>query len=222
MTVLPRILEPEVMDTEKDAAEYDAMDFSEVNLAFAERAVELAVANGHQHILDVGTGTARIPILIAQIASKAVRILGIDLSSEMLKVAERNIAEAGLTERITLRLIDAKGLPFERSSFDMVISNSLVHHIPEPGVLFSEVARVVKRGGSIFIRDLMRPESVEQLNMLVRQHAGDEDEYQQKLFRDSLHAALTIPEVRELVRQGGIDDARVVQSSDRHWSVEKP
>lgn len=222
MTVLPRILEPEVMDTEKDAAEYDAMDFSEVNLAFAERAVELAVANGHQHILDVGTGTARIPILIAQIASKAVRILGIDLSSEMLKVAERNIAEASLTERITLRLIDAKGLPFERSSFDMVISNSLVHHIPEPGVLFSEVARVVKRGGSIFIRDLMRPESVEQLNMLVRQHAGDEDEYQQKLFRDSLHAALTIPEVRELVRQGGIDDARVVQSSDRHWSVEKP
>ncbi len=219
--MLPRILEPEVMDTEKDAVEYDTMDFTEVNLAFAERAVELAAANGHLNILDIGTGTARIPIVMEQIATEAIRILGIDLSSEMLKVAEKNVADAGLGERIILQVVDAKTLPFEAGAFDMVISNSLVHHIPEPGAFFSEVARVVKRGGSIFIRDLMRPGDVENLNALVRQYAGDADEYQQKLFRDSLHAALTIAEVQQFVREARIDGTRVVQSSDRHWSVEK-
>ena len=219
--MIPRVLEPEVMDTEKDAVEYDSMDFTEVNLAFAERAVELAAANGHQNILDIGTGTARIPIVMEQIATKAVRILGIDLSSEMLKVAEKNVSDAGLGDRITLRVVDAKKLPFGVGEFDMVISNSLVHHIPEPGVFFSEVARVVNPSGSIFIRDLMRPGSIEELNTLVQQYAGEADEYQQKLFRDSLHAALTIPEVQDLVRRSGIEGARVVQSTDRHWSVEK-
>ena len=218
---LPRILEPEVMDTEKDAVEYDAMDFAEVNLAFAQRALDLVSMKGRRTILDVGTGTARIPILIAQLATEELNIVGVDLSSEMLKVAEKNVLNAGLSKRISLQLVDAKKLVFDARSFDMVISNSLVHHIPEPGVIFSEVARAVKPGGSIFIRDLMRPESDEQLDMLVRQYAGDADEYQQKLFRDSLHAALTIPEVRDLLQRAGIEDARVVQSSDRHWSVEK-
>jgi len=220
--MLPRILEPEVMDTEKDAVEYDAMDFTEVNLSFAERAVELAAEKGHQNILDIGTGTARIPIVIEQIAAKTVHILGIDLSSEMLKVAGKNVADAGMSQQITLQVVDAKTLPFEAGAFDMVISNSLVHHIPEPGIFFSEVARVVKPGGSVFIRDLMRPSSVEELNALVRQYAGEADKYQQKLFRDSLHAALTIVEAEQMIRQAGIKDARVVQSSDRHWSVEKP
>jgi ubiquinone/menaquinone biosynthesis C-methylase UbiE len=192
-----------------------------VNLAFAQRALELTLPTEPQQILDMGTGTARIPILILQHAHHDIRICAIDLSKEMLNVARKNVAAAGLEDRLTLQLVDAKGLPFENGSFDMVVSNSLAHHIPDPSTFFNEAARVVRSGGGVFIRDLMRPDSVAEVNLVVEKYAGDADEYQRKLYRDSLCAALTIPEVEGFLRKAGIADARVVQSSDRHWSVER-
>jgi hypothetical protein len=82
---LKRILEPEVMDTERDAVEYDGMDFTDVNLSFALRAAGLAPLTGT--VLDVGTGTARIPILFLQQSGSALSVHAVDLSAEMLKLA---------------------------------------------------------------------------------------------------------------------------------------
>jgi ubiquinone/menaquinone biosynthesis C-methylase UbiE len=216
---LQRILEPEVMDTERDALEYDAMDFAEVNLAFVLRAAELAPAEGT--VLDLGTGTARIPVLFLQRCRAPLAVHAVDLSSEMLRIGLRHVHEAGLDDRITLQCADAKRLPFPDGAFDMVISNSLVHHLPEPGGFVHEVARVVRPGGGIFLRDLLRPESPEELDELVRRYAGDADAYQQKLYRDSLHAALTIPEVRALIADAGLEGVDVLRSSDRHWTAER-
>jgi ubiquinone/menaquinone biosynthesis C-methylase UbiE len=207
------------MESEQDALEYDAMDFSEVNLAFAERALELAPARGR--ILDVGTGTARIPIVMMQQSRTGISIHAIDLSPAMLKVARQNVAEHGLGARISLQRVDAKGLPFADGEFDMVISNSVVHHVPDPSTFFAELIRVVRKGGGIFVRDLMRPGSAGEVDLLVTTYAGDADAYQQKLYRDSLHASLTIPEVISYVAKAGITGAQVVQSSDRHWSLER-
>ena len=58
---MQRILEPEVMDTSSEAIEYDAMDFTAVNTAFAQRTSEFGSQSGL--VFDAGTGTARIPIL---------------------------------------------------------------------------------------------------------------------------------------------------------------
>ena len=217
---LKRILEPEVMDTERDAAEYDTMDFVEVNQAFAQRALELAPPSGR--VIDLGTGTARIPLLMLQLGKKDLRIHALDLSGEMLKVAKRNLELARLTDRIKLHLADAKDLPFFNGEFDMGISNSLAHHIPEPGVIFMEMARVVKSGGAVFLRDLLRPESVREVNRIVSTYAAGADEHQRKLYRDSLYASLTLDEVEAYVREAGLKGATVLQSSDRHWSVERP
>lgn len=216
---LKRILEPEVMDTELDAVAYDDMDFSEVNLAFAQRAAELAPASGR--VIDVGTGTARIPILLLQNTNADLLIHAVDLSAEMLTIARRNVALAGLSNRIKLHLADAKDLPFFGGEFDFVMSNSLAHHIPEPLAFFTEVARLVRPGGAVFLRDLRRPDSVSEMNTLVNRYAADADEYQRKLYRDSLYASLTVPEVERLVHEVGLSGAVVTQSSDRHWSVER-
>lgn len=216
---LARTLEPEVMETEKDAVEYDSMDFAEVNLAFAQRALELAPQQGR--ILDIGTGTARIPIVMLQQGRSEITIHAIDLSPEMLKVARKNVDASKLSGRITLQLVDAKRLPFVPLEFDMVISNSVVHHVPNPVTFFVELVRVVRKGGGIFVRDLMRPATVEDVGRLVQMYAGDSDPYQQKLYRDSLHAALTIPEIEEYAMKAGVTGAQVVQSSDRHWSLER-
>ena len=160
--MLERILEPEVMDTWEDAVEYDAMDHGEVNNAFAQRALELGSPSGL--VLDVGTGTARIPILLAA-QNPNLRIIGIDLSANMLKLGESNVSDAGLSGSILLRLLDAKQLPYLDNQFDMVISNSLIHHLPDPMPFLKEVNRIIKPNAGILIRDLIRPNKIADLEV---------------------------------------------------------
>ncbi len=216
--MLERILESEVMDTPDEAVEYDQMDFTEVNAAFAERAIELGSTDGF--VLDVGTGTARIPTLIVQ-KRPSWHIWAIDLSENMINLGKKNVKQAGLDQKIKFKKLDAKQLQFQDNYFDMVISNSLVHHLPDPLIFLREVNRVAKPNGGILIRDLIRPKDKKTLEELVEKYAGDCNEHQKKLFRDSLHASFTIEEVQQLLDRSMIKGARVMQSSDRHWSIER-
>jgi ubiquinone/menaquinone biosynthesis C-methylase UbiE len=213
--MLPRILEPEVMDTPADAADYDAMDFTAVNAAFADDC--LKAVGSVKTILDVGTGTARIPIELAK-RNSTVQILGVDLSEEMLILGRQNVTAAGFADRITLFHVDAKMMPFEDGTFDAVVSNSIVHHIPDPSHCFKEIVRLAKPGGSFFIRDLFRPKEKVTLDQLVEKYAGNDTPHQRQLFADSLHAALTVDEVRSIVASFGFDPATVSATSDRHWT----
>jgi len=86
---------------------------------------------------------------------------------------------------------------------------------------FKELKRVVKSNGGIFIRDLFRPANAEIMNALVDSIGEEYDEYQKKLFRDSLNAALTLDEVNQLISQVGLLNVKVYQSSDRHWTAER-
>ena len=215
---MDRILEPEVMDTWLEATAYDAMDFSSVNTAFATDAIALdphAVT-----ILDIGTGTARIPILMCQQRPQYL-ITGIDLAQSMLIIGHRNVEEAKLTQRIKLERVDSKRMPYPNLEFDLVVSNSLVHHLPNPLSLFAEIKRLVKLDGAILIRDLIRPESDNIVNDLVAKIGGDYDAHQQQLFRDSLKAALTIAEVQELIDRVGLLHVKLAQSSELHWTIER-
>jgi len=216
---LERILEPEVMDTWEDAVEYDGMDFTDVNTAFAERTLELCPLEGI--LLDVGTGTARIPILIVE-RRAALRIWAVDLSENMLKIGRKNVEEAGMGKNVKLRKVDAKTLPYPEDYFDMVISNSIVHHLPDPLPFLKEVKRVTKPNGGVLLRDLIRPLDVKSLEELTEKYAGNSSEYQKKLYRDSLHASFTLDEMSELIRKAGLEAVTLTRSSDRHWSAERP
>jgi SAM-dependent methyltransferase len=100
----------------------------------------------------------------------------------------------------------------------LVISNSLVHHLPDPQSFFQEVARLVKPNGAVLIRDLLRPTSLAEIEQIVAE-AGDYGERQNQLFRDSLAAALTLDEVQEFVTVAGITNYLLGQSSVRHWTL---
>jgi ubiquinone/menaquinone biosynthesis C-methylase UbiE len=213
--MLPRTLEPEVMDSADEARDYDAMDHAAVNRAFA--ADFLAVWDGLNPILDVGTGTAQIPIELCRQAPTA-RVTGIDLAEHMLRVGQENVQRAGIADRICLERCDAKHAPFADGAFAAVLSNSIVHHIPEPAAVLAEMARVVCPGGRLFVRDLLRPADEETLAHLVAAYAGNANAHQQKMFDDSLRAALTLTEIRELVGELGFDPATVRQTTDRHWT----
>lgn len=213
--MLPRVLEPEVMDTADEARDYDAMDHSAVNRVFVTDF--LAHWTGPNPILDVGAGTAQILIELCRQAPKA-ELVAIDLAAEMLAVARANVQRAGLATRIRLEQVDAKGLPFPTGAFPALISNSIIHHIPAPAAVIGEMARVLKPGGLLFVRDLLRPETEDRLRELVHTYAGDANAHQQKMFADSLHAALSLEEIRALVAAAGFRAADVNQTTDRHWT----
>ena len=215
---MQRVTEPEVMDSPQEAVEYDAMDFLEVNTAFAERALELGSPVGL--ILDAGTGTARIPILMCQ-RRPQWQVIGIDLAQSMLDVGRKNVENSGLQQQIKLELVDAKQMPYPDAHFDMVVSNSIIHHLPNPLPFLQELKRVLKPNGAILLRDLIRPDSEETLEDLVKTYAGDCNEHQKMLFRDSLYAAFTVDEVTELLQQVALESVQVYQSSDRHWTAER-
>nr|WP_233428137.1 class I SAM-dependent methyltransferase [Planktothrix agardhii] len=160
------------------------------------------------------------PILIAQRRSQW-QITGIDLSANMLFIGNQNVEQAGLEQQIKLEQIDSKQLPYPDATFDMVISNSIVHHLTNPLLFFQEIQRLLKPQGGIFLRDLTRPSSETELNSLVEQYARDCNEHQKKLFRDSLNAAYTLDEIINFIESVGLENMRIYQSSDRHWTAER-
>jgi ubiquinone/menaquinone biosynthesis C-methylase UbiE len=225
--MLNRILEPELMDTAADAREYDAMDHAAVNTLFVNDLLRALTdwslqrpvnsATTAINILDLGAGTAQIPIELARRAPH-LHITAVDAAEQMLALARANINAAELNNRIEILQADAKQLPFSDASFDVVISNSIVHHIPEPRTVVAEAIRVTAPGGLLFHRDLARPTEEAELNQLVHTYAGTATEYQRRLFAESLRAALTVEEVRKLVAAFDFAGETAQMTSDRHWT----
>lgn len=214
--MLPRVLEPEVMDTAEEAEEYDAMDHGDVNRRFC---VDLLVLEPEpRRVVDVGTGTALIPVALCKLHPRC-HVTGSDLADHMLRVARRNVDAAGYADRIALVRADAKGGALDAHAFDVVMSNSIVHHIPEPARIFAEYVRLLAPGGLLFVRDLERPRSEAEVKKLVATYAANDTPKQRGLFEDSLRAALTLDEVVELVKPFGIPSSAVTRTSDRHWTL---
>jgi 2-polyprenyl-3-methyl-5-hydroxy-6-metoxy-1,4-benzoquinol methylase len=227
--MLPRVLEPEVMEPATEADAYDRMDHRDVNRRFVDDLlaslgpISSVAPSGNRNwrCVDIGTGTALIPIELCQ-RGLPIQIVATDLAEEMLLRARVNIAAAGYGDVIELVHADGKGAAAEprlSQPFDIVISNSIVHHIPDPRDLFLEFDRLARPGALIFIRDLLRPASLDDLDQLVRLHTQGATDDQRRLFAESLHAALTLEEVRQLCEERGWPGTAVSQTSDRHWTL---
>lgn len=224
-TTLQRVLEPEVMDTPEEARDYDAMDHSAVNTAFCTDL--LAMGPLGPTVLDVGTGTALIPIELCKRA-EGVRVVAVELAVHMLALAKENVARAGLEARIALEEADAKAMPYPDAAFATTVSNSIVHHIADPQLVLSEMGRVTRSGGLVFVRDLARPSTSAEVDRLVALHGGTPPsdpaalpsfEHQRELFRASLCAALTVDEVIDIANAAGLRGSAVHMTSVRHWTL---
>jgi ubiquinone/menaquinone biosynthesis C-methylase UbiE len=114
----------------------------------ADDLVELAPHNGT--ILDVGTGPG---VLLQELGRRRpdLRVVGIDLSADMVAAARRNVAELG--DRADVRQADVADLPFPDASFDLVVSSLSLHHWDDPPAAAPHLARVLKPGGRLYIYD---------------------------------------------------------------------
>lgn len=218
---LERTPEPEVMDDPEGVEAYTnsaAQAYLErIDRTFVDDALSLGVTQGHA--LDIGTGPGLIPIMLAT-RVPGLRLTGVDLSEPMLQKA-RNAAEAaGVADRLDFRLGDAKTLPFSQQSFDLVLCNSLLHHLPAPLALLNEISRVSKSGGAILLRDLRRPSRLEfpfHAGWFGRHYSG----VMRQLYRDSLLAAYTRTELEHLLQRSKLAGARVFRTGRTHIGLRR-
>lgn len=220
--MLPRTLEPEAMAGQEEASVYNTMDHGAVNTAFVADLLAAAqvptLESGPWFVLDAGTGTGHIPIELCQ-QRHDVSVLAVDLSEAMLNLARANVESAGLSSRIQIETADCKALPLEDGAADVVMSNSLIHHIPDPLPALAEFWRIVRSGGLLFVRDLARPDSETTVETIVDHVAAGGTPYERQLLRQSLHAALTADEADNLARSIGLRPGSVQMTSDRHWTL---
>lgn len=223
MSDLPRVLEPEVMDTVEEAVDYDSMDHSHVNRVFVDDLLGFMKDGTNKPkrstAIDLGTGSALILLELLSRNQFDGPMIACDLSAEMLKLAVRNLRQVNAVQNVLPTFCDAKRLPVADQSCEIVISNSIVHHIPDPFEVFDEMRRIIRPDGILFVRDLMRPETADDVERFVQTYAGEENAHQKQMFRQSLHAALTVGEVAEILTASGFDASWVAATSDRHWTV---
>lgn len=104
-------------------------------------------------VLDLGCGAGFDAYVAAMAVGPTGRVVGVDLSPEMLAVAERGRAAAGLSN-IEFRQADVEALPFSDASFDVALSNGVLNLIPDKPAALREVFRVLKPGGRLQACDM--------------------------------------------------------------------
>lgn len=119
---------------------------------YAEVADEIAPHLNGGILLDLGTGPGYLPIEILKRCPTA-RIDGIDLCHKLIKMARRNAAKAGVSDRVRFEVGNASRLRFQNESYDMVISTGMLHALKDPIKVFRECFRVLKQGGEAWIYD---------------------------------------------------------------------
>ncbi|WP_421935121.1 ArsR/SmtB family transcription factor [Phenylobacterium sp.] len=134
----------------RNAARWDEIR----SLYVSETAVEAAVLKvagpgPFKRLVDLGSGTGRMLTLLGPHAEAAV---GLDLSQQMLNIARRHVADAGL-ERCELRHGDIFGTRLPGKSADLVVVHQVLHYLGDPAAAVREAARLVAEGGRLIIVD---------------------------------------------------------------------
>jgi ubiquinone/menaquinone biosynthesis C-methylase UbiE len=110
-------------------------------------------------ILDLGTGPGYLPIEIVK-RSRAITVVGIDLSRSLLKMARRNAMNAGVARQLHFEVGNASGLRFPDESFDMVLSSGMLHMLRDPVAVLRECYRVLRAGREAWFFDPARVSSL--------------------------------------------------------------
>jgi cyclopropane fatty-acyl-phospholipid synthase-like methyltransferase len=216
---MQRIPEAELMDEPEQALAYARADFSEPHnhfvALFRERFAEPLPGD---RVLDLGCGPGDICRRFAR-AFPDCRIHAVDASEAMLALARAETGAQALEGRIHYSLAYLPDARLPQQCYDILISNSLLHHLNDPATLWQSLADYGRPGSLVFVMDLLRPHSREHAEQLVKTYASNEAEILQKDFFNSLLAAYQADEVKLQLQQQGIDQLQVEVVSDRHFTV---
>jgi ubiquinone/menaquinone biosynthesis C-methylase UbiE len=214
---MERKFEPELMDDPEQALAYARADFEEENQGFVNLFLEYYPDWTDGHLIDLGCGPADIPIRFAR-ALPECRITGVDGSAAMIRLAEEAVRAAGVADRIALRADRFQAVSLAVPA-DAAVSNSLLHHVPNPLQFWYALKKLVKSGSYVLVMDLLRPESPEAAQMIVDQYAATEPAILRRDFYNSLCAAFTEDEVAAQLAEMNLSRLLIDVIDDRHWIV---
>jgi len=230
---MQRLPEPELMDDAQQARAYGAADFSVTDQALVDAVLERLTSEAVQasatpeKMVDLGCGPGNISFRLAQACPQAT-VLGLDGAAAMLELA-------GQRQRVDpprwamLRFHQAH-LPLApgaleelpeawRPPFTTLVSNSLLHHLHDPQVLWGSLRQLGGGGCMVVMRDLRRPQDQAALTALVERHAADAPAVLRRDYANSLAAAFLPEEVEGQLAAAGLDELRVRELGDRHLEV---
>lgn len=217
---MKRRLEPELMDTAEQAVAYACADFEAPHARFIE--LFRARFPGEDiagPVLDLGCGPGDIALRFAK-AFPHCTVDGVDGAAAMLAAAEFcHRRHPGLRDRVRLwhGLLPSCDLPHDR--YAAVISNSLLHHLADPMVLWLSILRRAAPGAPVFIMDLRRPATPADARRLTDLHAAGEPDILRHDFHNSLFAAFEPGEIEAQLRDAGLAHFRVETPGDRHVAI---
>ena len=133
---------------------YDAL-FGPVLQAGRKAVIEALDCKPGHRVLEVGVGTG----LALDLYPAGVRVVGIDVSREMLDKARRRVAKRGFTHVEALLEMDAEAMSFADASFDRIVAMYVLPVVPDPGRLLTELHRVCKPDGEIYLVNHVRSEN---------------------------------------------------------------
>jgi SAM-dependent methyltransferase len=217
---LARVPEPELMDDPAQALAYAEADFSEGHQRFADEVAARfpELRDGTGTLLDVGCGPGDVTVRVA-LACRGWRVTGVDGAPEMLKLAQARVDEQRLASRVTFEQMFLPSDDLLGRTYGAVVSNSLLHHLDNPAVLWQVAAQCVPPGGPIAVMDLLRPDTLADVDRLVATYAADDPEVLRQDFRNSLRAAYRPDEVAGQLAAAGLPHLTVEQVTDRHLLV---
>lgn len=125
-------------------------------------------------ILDVGTGPGRLPIEIAKQITN-VKVVGIDLSEDMVRIAKKNAEKEGLADKVEFIVGNAYDTGFGDCSMDLVISTGVIHHLKEPAKAFNEIYRILKHKREAWMYDGRKDATKIEIEKTVRILGIEED-----------------------------------------------
>ena len=212
--------EPELMEGAEQALAYAQADFSESNSLFMKLLGQLEPGPLHgARALDLGCGPADIVCRFLRTYPEAT-CDAVDGSAAMLVHAQAALDRLpGIAPRCRLLLECLPSPALPQGHYDLILSNSLLHQLHNPQVLWQTVRETARPGALVLVMDLMRPASAGWAEALVKTYAGDAPEVLRTDFRNSLFAAFEPQEVVEQLKEAGLTGLEVGVVSDRHLAV---